>query len=225
MSEQNGITYQILQKPDLEQTINCLVDVFSSAEPIIKALQITPTELYPFAKIVCQKAVENGLSLIAKDPATSKVVGFIISEDLSEDLSKKSPEEINKNILQDQKLDIVFKLLKELNEQYEKQKKSFIGKMFHIYFLGIIEKYRGRRISNNLVEKNLNMAIEKGFLVAKVEATGNISQHIFRKYGFEDRYSIDYQTYEYKGRKILQGIKKHKSLILMDKVLIPNPLC
>ena len=77
MSEQNGITYQILQKPDLEQTINCLVDVFSSAEPIIKELQITPTELYPFAKIVCQKSVENGLSLIAKDPATSKVVGFI----------------------------------------------------------------------------------------------------------------------------------------------------
>jgi len=96
--------------------------------------------------------------------------------------------------------------------------------MFHIYFLGIIEKYRSRMISNNLLEKNLNMAIEKGFLVAKVEATGNISQHIFRKYGFEDRCSIDYQTYEYKGRKIFQGIKEHKSLILMDKVLIPNSL-
>ena len=51
------------------------------------------------------------------------------------------------------------------------------------------------------------------------ECTGNISQHLRRKQGFEDRCSIDYQTYEYKGMKVFEGIKEHRSCILREKVL------
>ena len=45
-------------RKSLEQTINCLVDVFTSAEPIFTALKITPSEYYPVAEIICQKAKE-----------------------------------------------------------------------------------------------------------------------------------------------------------------------
>lgn len=62
------------------------------------------------------------------------------------------------------------------------------------------------------------MAAKAGFSTAIVEATGKISQHIFRKYGFEDRASLDYQIYEYKGIKVFEGIKEHKSCVLMEKV-------
>ena len=41
MSEQNGIIYQLLQERDIEQAINCLIDVFTSAEPITTALKIS----------------------------------------------------------------------------------------------------------------------------------------------------------------------------------------
>ena len=156
--------------------------------------------------------MEDGLSQIAKDSATSQVVGFIISEDLSKELS----EEIYKNI--SQQFEIVFQILNELHEQYEIQKKVVAGKVFHIFLLGAREEYRNRKISNNLLEKNLKIANEEGFSVAIVESSGNISQHIFRKYGFDDICSIDYQTYEYKGTKIFEGIKEHQSCILMEKI-------
>lgn len=57
MLEENEIVYEILQEKDLEQTINCLVDVFPSAEPMSRALGITPSDCYPFAEKICQKAV------------------------------------------------------------------------------------------------------------------------------------------------------------------------
>jgi len=53
------------------------------------------------------------------------------------------------------------------------------------------------------------MATQAGFSQAIVEAIGKISQHICRKYGFEDKVSLDYQTYEYKGIKVFEGIKEY----------------
>ena len=213
MSEENQITYELLQEKDLEQTINCLVDVFTSAEPIFTALKITPSEYYPVAKTICQKAVEDGLSLVAKDSATSQVAGVIISEDLSTQLS----EEMYKNL--PQKFEIIIQLLKELHEQYEVQKKVVTGRVFHLFLLAAKKQYRNRKIGKNLLEKNLKIASQKGFSAVIAEATGKISQHICRKYGFEDRCSIDYQTYEYKGIKVFEEIKEHQSCILMEKIL------
>ncbi|NEQ72588.1 MAG: hypothetical protein F6K23_05590 [Okeania sp. SIO2C9] len=212
MLEESEIVYEVLQEKDLEQTINCLVDVFPSAEPISRALKLTPSEFYPFAEMVCQKAVAEGLSHIAKDSVTSEIAGFIISESLS----KESYEEIDQSIPQN--FEVVFQFLRELNEQYEIKKKVVNSNIFHVFLLGAREQYRGRKISNKLVENNLKMAAQAGFSKAIVEASGKISQHICRKYGFEDRASLDYQTYEYKGVKVFEGIKEHESCILMEKV-------
>ncbi len=156
--------------------------------------------------------MEDGLSQIAKDSANSQVVGAIISEDLSTELA----EENYKNL--PQKFDIIFQVFKELHEQYESQKKLVTGKLFHIFLLATKEQYRNRKIANNLLEKNLKIATQEGFSGAIVEVTGNISQQLFRKYKFEDRYSIDYQTYKYKGIKVFERIKEHQSCILMDKI-------
>jgi len=89
------------------------------------------------------------------------------------------------------------------------RKKVVTAKVFHIFLLGAREKYRGKKIGNKLLENNLKMATQAGFSTAIAEATGKISQYICRKYGFEDRVSLDYQTYEYKGIKVFEGIKEH----------------
>ena len=207
------ISYELLQEKDLEQTINCLVEVFTSGEPVTMSLKITPSDFYPFAEIICKKAVKDGLSHIAKDSATSQIIGLIISENFSTTLS----EENFKNI--PEKLGAILQLIKELHEEYEINKKVVTGKLLHVCFLGTKEQYRNRNIANNLIKKNLNLASQEEFSGAVLKASGKISQHLFRKYGFEDRCSIDYQTYEDKGIKVFEGIKEHRSCILMEKIL------
>lgn len=99
------------------------------------------------------------------------------------------------------------------------KKKVVTGKLFHIFLLGTKEQYKNRKIANDLIENSLRIASQEGFSGVVVEATRKISQHLFRKYGFEDRCSIDCQTYEYKGMKVFEGIKEHRSCILREKVL------
>ena len=205
------ITYELLQEKDLEQTINCLVEVFTSAEPVFIGLKITPSEFYPFAETICKKAVKDKLSHIAKDSVTSQVIGFVISEDFSTTLSEENFQNLS------EKFKPVFQLLKELHEQYELDKQIVKRKLLHSILWGVKEEYRNRHINSNLVKENNNLAIQKGFSGVVVECSGNISQHLARKQGFEDRFSIDYQTFEYQGMKVFKDIKEHQSCILMEK--------
>ena len=102
-----------MQHSDIEQTATCISQVFSSFEPMAKALKISFNEFYRFAVPGCQKVAEEEISLIAKDQKTGKLVGFIISEDLM-NVYSDSLEGI------DNKFASVFSLLSEVEENYRK---------------------------------------------------------------------------------------------------------
>ncbi len=102
-----------MQHSDIEQTATCISQVFSSCEPMVKALKISFNEFYRFAVPVCRKAADEEISLIAKDQKTGEVVGFIISEDLM-NVYSDSLEGI------DNKFESVFSLLSEVEENYRK---------------------------------------------------------------------------------------------------------
>ena len=102
-----------MQHSDIEQTATCISQVFSSCEPMVKALKISFNEFYRFAVPVCRKAADEEISLIAKDQKTGEVVGFIISEDLM-NVYSDSLEGI------DNKLASVFSGLSEVEENYRK---------------------------------------------------------------------------------------------------------
>ena len=55
---------------------------------------------------------------------------------------------------------------------------------------------------------------------AVTEATGIISQHIFRKCGFVDQHEIVYKDFIYEGGKPFESIEGHPSAIFMDKALV-----
>jgi hypothetical protein len=83
LAEKEGIRHEIMQPGDLEQTIACIIDAFPRAEPMTKALRITPDEFYLFAEMYCKKAIKDRLSVIAKDTVSGNVIGFLISENLA----------------------------------------------------------------------------------------------------------------------------------------------
>jgi hypothetical protein len=60
----------------------------------------------------------------------------------------------------------------------------------------------------------------RGAKTGVVEATGVVSQHIFRKFGFLDRFEAPYQTFTFQGKQVFEAIKDHHGLILMEKALV-----
>ncbi|GAA6615817.1 GNAT family N-acetyltransferase [Scytonema sp. NUACC26] len=205
----NEILLQTMQYNDIEETASCISQVFSSFEPITRALKISFNEFYRFAVPVCQKAADEEISIIAKDRRTGEVVGFIISEDFMT-INPDSPEGI------DSKFEPVFSLLSELEENYRSCYSVKTRQVLHIFLLGVHEKYTKRHIATSLVRENLNLAKHHNFEIAIAEATGAVSQHIFQNFGFTQEFAIEYKSYKFKGKQSFSSIENPPNCLLMS---------
>lgn len=215
MLVKDEIIYQLLEAPDLEATINCVTEAFPNSEPLTTASGITIDEFYPFAKIVCIQAVKEGLSHIAKDANTGKVIGFRISEDLIQAETEENNTVIDSLV----KFYPIFSLLKDLKEEYLQEKIIQKGQVLHFIMVGVQKNYRNLNIAKNLITENLGLAQEKKFTTVICEATGIISQHNARKLGFKEIVAIEYKDYAYQGLKVFEKIEPHAKCILMEKML------
>ncbi|MEG4918090.1 GNAT family N-acetyltransferase [Microcoleus sp. B7-D4] len=201
LNKDTKISFHKMQHSDIEQTATCISQVFSSCEPMAKALKINFKEFYRFAVPVCQKAADEEISVIAKDKKTGEVVGFIISEDFL----KVAPDSLEGI---DNKFELVFSLLSALEENYRKSNLVKAGQILHIFMLGVQEKYSKRHIATTLVAENLNLAKQFNFEIAIAEATSVGSQKLFGNLGFTTEFSIEYKRYKFKDKHIFSSIKK-----------------
>ena len=209
LDRNNEILFQTMQPSDIEETATCISQVFSSFEPMAKALKISFNEFYRLAVPVCQKAADEEISIIAKDQKTGEVVGFIISENFMT-INPEPPEGI------DHKFESVFSLLSQLEENYRSCHPVKAGQILHIFMLGVQEKYTKRHIAKNLVTENLNLAKHHNFKIAIAEATGVGSQHIFQNLGFTEEFAIEYKSYNFKGKQIFSCIENPPNCLLMS---------
>jgi ribosomal protein S18 acetylase RimI-like enzyme len=206
------ILFQTMQHRDIEETAACISQVFSSFEPIAKALKISVSEFDRLAIPVCQKAADAKLSIVAKDPNTREIVGFIISEDFMTN-DTDPPEGI------DNKFEAVFSFLSDLEENYRSGHPVKAGEVLHIFMLGVQEKYTNRHIATKLVKENLNLAKHHNFEIAIADATGVGSQHIFRSLGFTEEFAIEYKSYKFQGKQIFSSLENPPNCLLMSRYI------
>ena len=93
-----------------------------------------------------------------------------------------------------------------------------IGEFLHFYLFAVDHRQNGKKIAHHLIQACLDNGIKKGYRTGVVEATCVVSQHIFRKFGFVDRYIVSYKTFEFQGKQIFESIDGHGGIILMDKM-------
>ena len=142
---------------------------------------------------------------------TGQVIGAMIADDFASAL----PEGMG---LLGKAFQPIFALLEELDEQYKKGRTPRLGEYLHLFMIAVDHRHQGRKVAQNLVWACLENAARKGYHTAVAEATGVISQHLFRSgFGFRDRLEIPYKTFVYEGRPVFASIEGHTGAILMDK--------
>lgn len=211
LKEDKGITYEILQEKDLEETTALLSQIFTEGEPVTKSLEITPKEFRYFAEIYCKKAVKEGISMIARDKDNYKIVSFIISEDFD----SPQPEEIQ-NI--DKKI-VPLMALVDAIEMDTKSIKKEGERRFHMFLGGTAKNYEHRHIATILVEESLKLAKSKNFTIAIAEPSGFATQHMFNKLKFEQKNMIEYKKFLFEGKNVFKNIVGPVGLPLMEKRL------
>jgi ribosomal protein S18 acetylase RimI-like enzyme len=196
--------------PDAPAVAQLLAAVFSAAEPPAVAMGLTQAEIEQFVALLCPRAAAESLTIVANAPETGQLAGVLLTDDFA------VPPELPAGSFSGKFLPI-FAMLESLDEQYRKGRSILPGQYLHLFMLGIHPQFAGRGIAQQLVAACLTNGRHKGYTHAVTEATGVISQHVFRKLGFTDRARVSYQDFRYEGRAVFASIREHEATILMDR--------
>jgi len=209
LKEEKRILYEILQEKDLEETIILLSKIFTREEPSVRYFGITEKEYYYFAQLYCKKGIEEGLSIIAKDKDIGKIIAFL----LCEDFDSSAPEGIEKI---DKKIAIDMAIVDAIEEEAKANKKEG-ERRFHIFFGGTEKEYVNKGIMTALIDESIKLAKRKKFTNIIAEPTGLATQHIFKKFGFEQQKMIEYKKFVFEGKHIYENLEGPIGIILMEK--------
>ena len=207
LAERNDIRYGLLEEVDLAEMARTIGDVFSQSDPLAVAAHITTEEIQAFVSMFGPKAVAEGLTVIARD-RSGKLVGAMFSEDFGTPTPhlEHLPESFAP----------VGALLDSLDAAYRLTQSIVVGSHAHLVMLAVFSSLSGRGIAQNLVKLCLENAAKRGYRLAVTEATGPISQHIFRKLGFRERLIASYKDFRFDDQPVFESIEIARGTILMD---------
>jgi ribosomal protein S18 acetylase RimI-like enzyme len=206
------IRYTICSPGDTEEAAQLLAQAFSTREPIGIAIGITEAEFAAFVRLQLRSALTQSLTIVARRADTGAMVGAM----LADDGAAGSDGELEKL---GEKFAMVGSILGKLVETYGGAPPVH-GELLHLFLLGVSHRAERMGIGQELVDACIANGARKGYRRARAECTGRISQHIFRKLGFEDRGMIAYADHEYNGRRIFASVAEHGGPILMEKTLL-----
>jgi GNAT superfamily N-acetyltransferase len=212
IEERDCIRYSLLDAEDFDEVAQLVALVFTDgSEPITRTLPVEAGDFIHLVKAFGPKFMSEGLSVVARDTATNKVVAAQLNDDMG-----TQPPDLK---------DVhnwgapVLALLDELDSRYFGDQIIEPNGYAHFFFTAVLPQYRERGISSRLLELSLAIASCRGYTKATAEATGLVSQHVLAAEGFEPRVEIPYATFQYDGNAPFQDIEDHPSALLMDKAL------
>lgn len=210
--ERQRIQYDLLQSRDVESAIRVLATSFSTAEPPAVAMGLSLTELADFVRLLMPRAVAEQLTVVARSAAQDGIIGVMLCDDFV------APPEFDRRQISQRFLPI-FAMLESLDDQYRSGRAMRHGEYLHLFMLAVDAHFSGHGIAQGLVKNCLENGMQKGYRCAVTEATGMISQRVFRKLGFEERFRVSYRDYRYGGEAVFTSITDHGGAALMDRCM------
>lgn len=193
--------YQIttLSKEHLKSAVELFTKSFCDSEPITKHLNIEYKEYEPFAKEVVEKAIAEGMSVVALDK-NNRVIACTIAEDITNPFTP--------NISHYPKLKPIFHLLDQLDEPFLKGKNFIKGKIAHVWIAIVDSQFRGKGLSTAIDLACTDLAAKKGFYFAYAEFTNPVSENITHHYSVTKLLNhIKFDEFEMEKTQPFKGVK------------------
>ncbi|MDJ1479021.1 hypothetical protein QNI16_00920 [Cytophagaceae bacterium YF14B1] len=208
---QETITYSVLTKDDVEGAVDCISSTFTYGEPMTKLLGISKKEFDHFAKLFVNKAVTDGLSIVAKDSISGEVIGCLVCEDFITEL----PEGIETI---SEKFFPIFGLLEELTNKFKSQNVVAQGELYHLFMGGVRKEFAGKGVIDELTLEAEKLAQSKNFKGAIGEATGPISQHVYvNRFGYQPLDIVEYKEFLFEDAPVFADIQDCEKCQLIIK--------
>jgi amino acid adenylation domain-containing protein len=205
----------------LEKTVKLVSESFTTREPEVAALGITKQEFDTYAAICCRRRLKN-LSYVAVQKTSEQVVGYCLSEDFANYLLA----EVEKQDNDDSELPESMTPLFELWHSLEKMYKSSYGEVkpgdiLYVQLSGTASDVNSAAIALALEKKVLEVAVSFNYKRVVTICTQIFIRYIaLEEMGYQRKYAVDYDVFEFEGERILSSIAKtHKEAVLVEKCL------
>lgn len=206
------IAYRPYAAQDAAELTRLLGHVFAFGDPPNVAVGLEPAEFEAFVALLCPRAAEEQLSLVAHTVETGELVGAM----LTEDSANEPPAGIDRLSA---KLGPIFDLLGQLAAELRGNAPIPRGECLHLFLLGVLPRHAGRGIARELVTRTLAHGAARGYRRAVTEATNRTSQHVFRQLGFVERARRSYGEHWFAGQRPFASIAEHGGPMLMERWL------
>merc|ERR1711990_71139 len=205
------LNFAIVSPTEAEVVHRLLYATYYPAEPLISHLGLCTglNSIKDLDKVVEERLASN-LTLVAFDES-GRPVGAAVNNVCNKNEVRIDLEEELKDVK-----DPRYKPIQAIHHTLRRQNDDVydqigIDKMFSIGMIGV-EK-TGLGIATNLIRRSVLLAGCLGFRGIKTEAPGAFSREAFERVGFQAGSAIDYNSFDFYGEKVFQGLKSGDSEI------------
>ena len=212
MIDQNleaAVVYSVASATDIAEMAQFLGDCFSRREPPAVAAGFPADKIAELVRALCSSPVTTGLSAVARDTGSGKLVGAV----LASDFAVPPPEAVEPLV---PTFIPLFAFLEQLDGQYSAIRQIEDGRCLHLFMIGTADDRTGQGIAGSLLRTCLTNGQERGYLSAVAEATSKASKALFGKHGFRELFFARYEEFEMDGKRPFQYIKDHQGCALME---------
>ncbi|HEU5403001.1 MAG TPA: GNAT family N-acetyltransferase [Terriglobales bacterium] len=206
------ISYSIAGDADSDEIVELLATVFSESEPPAVAAGLTFADMRQLLRLITPGIVSLSLTVVAREKGSGELAGALLTDDFAAP-PKLDPTQISRRFAP------IFSMLEELDEQFRRERVVLPGECLHLFMLGVERRFAGFGIAKSMVAACLENGIRAGYRAAVTEATGKISQHVFRGQGFRERFRVSYRNFRHAQKAVFAGISEHDGALLMEKSL------
>ncbi len=202
-----SIQYRIMQPQDIDAAAACISNSFTQHEPLTTFLGISRRDFTIYVTNICQQIVNQQLSIIAEKDG--EIIGVRLA---AQQQSYKTP------VIPCVQMMTVAALFAQLHQHANQNDTQ---DRLHLIMMGVDEAFHNHGIAQQLMQKTLANARQRGYRHAIVEATSSITQHIFiNKLGFRIVNEIAYKNFRHQQKLVLKNIpEQHPSCALLEKQL------
>jgi len=167
-----------------QKVISLISQVFCDHEPMAAYLGVRAEAFYPFAKIIVEKAINEGLSMVALDG--DHVCACAIVEDMANPLDMKMDL--------DPRFKMIFSLLENLGRGFFENQIIDKDRVAYLFMTALDEKYFSQHLARKINFETIKLARARHFDLMCVESKHSSSKRLLTR-------SCKYRDYVYNGEK------------------------
>lgn len=197
------ISYGKIRPGEVNETTQLIHFMFMNYEPMTICNRLDPEKNLLLQWYFVDYTSRAGLTLVARDTDTGKVVGSLTHKDYAlpptPDLPRKYYGYID---MFEADIAMCRELEKPLSEKEYK-----VGELFQPFQICVLPEYSGKSVASELAARSVILGRELGFSEAIGECSVMASRKAFEKNGFKVINSLSFKEFEHNGQKPYESIE------------------